>query len=302
MNAYTSIVNENLKYPFEFNAFGTFLTNNHPTLTDQSSIRPIKSNVFSKPFGGTAPTVGQMAASSSAAAGFLSPLVPSTLNQAVSTAERSHNLLFDASVDEYYKTPIFDDMAICSQWPSKCGDSDGRFIDGIYTDTATLALNIGQYQTRENGDLDTTLKIIVTNDGSCHCHILSYFKTDFIENTTPGDFLWPTVEDNGNAIFDLPLQSPQMSAESLNTIIQPITGLTVTTAVISGAATIDNPAFKTKAGQNVDIFLINLNSDIPIPIFGKEQIQQEKQRLADMVKEISANQELLDIVKAFVAA
>ena len=61
----------------------------------------------------------------------------------------------------------------------------------------------------------------------------------------------------------------KMNEESLNTIImQPIRESHRNNY---GATTIDNPA-----GQNLDIFLITLNNDIPIPILG-------------MVKDRSAN-------------
>ena len=37
---------------------------------------------------------------------------------------------------------------------------DARFIDGGYANAPTLVLNLGQYQTRENSDLDTVLDLL----------------------------------------------------------------------------------------------------------------------------------------------
>ena len=41
-----------------------------------------------------------------------------------------------AAVDALYNTPLFDDIAVCSQWPNPCGESDGRFVDGYVTDSS----------------------------------------------------------------------------------------------------------------------------------------------------------------------
>jgi hypothetical protein len=315
LNKYTKTLNKNMNFPNGLEEFGTFSSNNtnQTVLIDRSASYKYVGKMAT-PFGGAEPNVGQISSVSSAAAGPLSPLVPSTMSQ-VFSVERNNlkgkpakKAAFDVMVDNYNKTSKFNGVSVSSQWPNDGENNsdadDARFIDGGFADGPTLGLNIGQYQTRENGDIDnTTLKFVLTNDAASTPHILAYFKTDFNKNIAPGDFLWPADKD-GKAAFQLPNQSPQifdtkMDSKILDSITQPIDGLTVTTALIS-TTTIANPAFKTKAGQKVEILLITLNSKIPIAVIGLEQIRKQKWPLADMARDISSNKELLRRVKSFV--
>ncbi|OEU08041.1 hypothetical protein FRACYDRAFT_250263 [Fragilariopsis cylindrus CCMP1102] len=125
---------------------------------------------------------------------------------------------------------------------------DARFIDGGYADAPTLALTLGLYQTRENGDIDTDW--------------LNFSKSI----TTNSDILASKT--------------------------QTIEGLTITTALMS-IPTIENPVFKTKAGQKVEVLPIVLNSKVPTVVIGKEQIQKQTGPLAEMAsRDIFSNQEL----------
>ena len=302
MNKYTRKLNRNFKLK-NFEEFGSYPCENQSTLVNRDE-RYKYAGKMAKPFAGKTPTVGQISSASSAAPGPASPLVPSTFAQAVSTARIElkgkplKRVAFDSLVDELYNDKKLNELSVDSQWPQTDSESDARFIDGCWTDGPTLALNIGQYQTREHGDRNKTLKIIVTNDGSSNVSTSLYFKSKLNNGIAPGEFLWSKKED-GKVFSILPIQSPQIFDTKDNFDIRPIDGLTVTTALIK-TKTITNPAYKTKKGQHVKILLINLNSKIPIGIFGKEQIHQQTQPLVNMTKDISSNKELLRRIEYFV--
>ena len=72
----------------------------------------------------------------------------------------------------------------------------------------------------------------------------------------------------------------------------------ITTALIS-TTTIENPVFKRKAGQKIEILLIILNSKVPNAVIGEEQIQKQTGPMAEMARDISSNQELIRRVGSF---
>jgi hypothetical protein len=310
LEAYSQTVSNSFNFPNGYKEFGTFPATSQAALIDVPE-GSTSTGSFVLPFGGGDAEVGQIAAASSAAIGQISPLTPSTLNQYLSVYQEQlqqngtakERLAFDTAVDKFYNNTLFDDISVCSQWPNKCGDVDGRFIDGYYTDSPTLALNIGQYQTREGGDLAKTLRVIVTNNNNYLYGpepVLAYFNTSFNTNVSPGEFFWPSPSV---WCFPIGILSPQIFEETLemsdiDAVTESISGLNVTTAVLNGT-TIDNPAFKTKAGQKVEILFISLNSFIPTDIIGVTEIEEYIQPLADMAKSISENQELVDRVSSF---
>jgi hypothetical protein len=269
-------------------------------------------------FSGQTPTVAQIGAASSAAAGFIVGSVPSTLAQAASfdryqiqsntsstAAERARNLTaLTVAINRIYQSEILDDFAVCSQWPETCSEEDGRFVDGYIADELTLALNIAIYQMQSNGDVSKTLRVILTaNNRWQHFPfaILSYFNTTFNQGVDPGAFLWPAEMDQH---MNLPLYSNQifdsyLDFEMLNNISQPIEGMNVTTALLK-ATTIENPAFHTMAGQSVEILYIALNSNIPTNIIGETLIEEWKVPIADMARDIAENKVLLSRVESFV--
>jgi hypothetical protein len=154
---------------------------------------------------------------------------------------------------------------------------------------------------------------------SCRCdtarvvisqHYLSYFSTSFNENIEPGDFFWPegNLELGFTKPYVLPIQSPQIFKEHLNqTIIashttEIIGDLGITTAILPPSTTITNPAFKTKAGQKVEILLITFGAktkELPIAVIGFDQIKNFKQPLANLAFTISDSTLLLKKVKEF---
>ena len=303
-------ISNDFNYPTSFKEFGLFPADNQTVLI--SSLKgSANGGSMATPFG-SSPNVAQMAAASSAAIGNLSPLVPSTLSQYLSVSRESLKegssiaelTAYDQAIDELYNMNILDDLAVCSQWPNDCGKNDGRFIDGTFTDGPTLALNIGQYQSRANGDNTEKLKVIVTlNNNYLYGPetVLAYFNTTFNQDVEPGDFLWPiNYTDN----FNLPLQSPQifnhiLDEDTFESLTQPIDGLNVTTTVIKGVETLENPAFHTKAGQTVDVMVLSLNSNIPTKVIGIPLIEEYKQPLTDLANGIASSKELVDRVKNF---
>ena len=309
-----TVVNGNISdhfcYPLGYENYGLFPAESQNVLID-SPIISHDAGSMNLPFN-SRPNVAQVAAASSAELGGLSPLAPSTLSQAMSVERESlleanktlELALFYEKVDGIYDKTILDELSVCSAWPDDCGSNDGRFIDGFFTDAPTLAMNIGQYHSKRNGDLNQNMKAVVTLNTLCgrgQEFFLAYFNTTFNDNIEPGDFLWP---QNETSTFHLPLQSPQifdynLTSTDLEQITSSIEGLNVTYAIIQGAETLENDAFQVKAGQTVDVLALMLNSCIPPDIIGTTLIQANMQPLADLAKEISANQELVEVVRNF---
>lgn len=264
---------------------------------------------FLEPFGGS-PTVTQVAAASSAAIGGFSGDVPSVLAQVESAMEynqtKGNQFILSQLVKDIYSASIFGDIAVCTQWPNDCGTSDGRLIDGAYTDGLSLALNVGQYQTIDNGDLNKTLKVILTNDNiqtDSNVQFLSYFQTSYNKGIAPGDFLWlPSWSVHGPPA-PTPVRSYQIFEESLDEELlrsksQQLSGTNMTYALIN-ATTLDNPVFGVKAGQHVELLLLQINSPIPTTVIGRNTTQEYMAPLADMARDIASNTQLISIVRDF---
>jgi len=148
---------------------------------------------FVNPFGGTSATVSQAAAIGSAHWASLSGSVPALLSQFLSA--ESYNQRNDVVTewkdygDTMYENKIFDNLAVCSQWPNPCGISDGRFVSGLYSDAFGLASSIGQYHREGYDPQRSTLKVIVTNNNyytANNVKLRAYFATDFNSNVSPG--------------------------------------------------------------------------------------------------------------------
>ena len=143
----------------------------------------------------------------------------------------------------------------------------------------------------------------MTLDQSSDPHFSAYVRTDFNKDIAPSEYLWSTVKNRKTGLI-IPNQSPQifrteMSSDILASKTQTIEGLTITTALIS-IPTIENPVFKTKAGQKVEVLPTVLNSKVPTVVIGKEQIQEQTGPLAEMAsRDIFSNQELVRRVNFF---
>jgi hypothetical protein len=155
------------------------------------------------------------------------------------------------------------------------------------------------------------LKFILKNVAPVNeTRYLSYFKTSFNENIEPGAFFWPEGNAELNVIrpYVLPIQSPQIFKEHLNQTIpanytrEIIGDLGITTAILPPSTTIANPAFKTKAGQKVQILLITFGgkrTELPIVVIGFDQVKNLKQPFADLAFAILDSALLLNEVEEF---
>lgn len=268
-------------------------------------------NSLSKAFGGGQSTVVQVAAISSAVAGQQSPLAPSTFSQKYSQdrydLEQNGTALmlslYDRAVARMYNQPMLDNFAVCNQWPNSCGASDGYFIDGGFSDGPSLVINVAQYQMTSGGELNQTLKVILTNTNEAwgsayqYTQVLQYFESPVNQNIAPGAFNW------GKG-FSLPYRSPQifeelMNESTLDSLIEPISDSNMTTAILKGT-TINSPIFNIKAGQSVEILLINLNEPITTFLVTPDISELYTEPLADMTVHIAENEELANRIKLFV--
>ena len=243
---------------------------------------PMASNMtpagtFRAPFGGGAITALQAAAISSAAGGPASPAQPGLYSQTLSKMrDEIRNLAptavaqvaalsaFDIAAEVLFNNPLADGASVCSQWPEPCGPSDGQFIDGAFTDNPAVAANIASYQRSANADLSKTIHLVITNTNSAFENntydlqqYLQYYNTHFNEGVAPGGYVWLPG-------FMSPYTSPQIFAETLNdddmlNAVEEIEGSNLTTLRLSGT-TIDNPAYGVRAGQTVEILMLNINA------------------------------------------
>ena len=225
-------------------------------------------------------TLVQVAAISSAAAGAGSPLVPSLFSQFTSPIgyqlEQQNATaalkLFEQAVARIYNEPILDKFAVCNQWPSGCGLSDGVFIDGGFVDNPALVINIAQYQIA-GGDVDDTLRVILTNTNQAwgtdyqYSLFLQYFNSPINDGIEPGAYIWPSG-------MLTPYQSHQIFGEFmdksiLDGLIEPIPDSNMTTALLKGT-TIDNPVFGIKAGKSALVLFYDANSCVPYEVLRSE--------------------------------
>ncbi|KAL7538148.1 hypothetical protein ACHAXR_008329 [Thalassiosira sp. AJA248-18] len=100
----------------------------------------------------------------------------------------------------------------------------------------------------------------------------------------------------------VPYQSPQifsdvMDSAMLDDHMEPISGSNMTTATLKGTA-IDSPIFGIRAGQRVEILLINLNAPITTYMLPLQTLYTEP--LANTTRNIAMNEELASRIKAFV--
>jgi hypothetical protein len=274
------------------------------------------------PFGGGQPTVAQVASASSDAFGALSGSVPSLLTQYVSKMDALLDSLSDSmmlglfAATSYTELPM-QNLAVDSQWTpgfraASCSETDGRLVDGGYTDNPSLAFNIGQYQAVDR-DATTPLKIFLTNtnnDGDSNVQFLSYFATSFNSGVEPGSFLWPPSSTLPSTSLDYNLTSSTTPVRSVQIFETPldeaalaqathaVAGTSLTYAAIS-AVTTSNPAFGVAAGQPVDIFYARINSPIPTMVAGTALTEQYSEPLAELAAGIASSHDLLVAIESF---
>ncbi|CAB9509278.1 expressed unknown protein [Seminavis robusta] len=296
----------------DFHLFGS--NDNATVLIPSFPTGDTTTDILDPPFGGNpeGATLIQLSAVSSAFGGPTSPEVPSSFAQLLSRPRaeilESKGFLaqraFDEAVRKLYESESLDEMSICSQWPTRpCGAKDGRFIDGGLADNPAVVINVGQYHQQQDANLTKTLKLVLTNTND-HLKlslnsILQYFSTTFNQEVAPGEHVWPPG-------FFGPIRSTQfmehfLDEATLLKMLDPIgdnPSSNTSTAVLRGT-TIDNPAFGIRAGQVIEILLINLNADITTYIAGPNLIQATTVPMAEMTRDLAASQELVRRVQNF---
>jgi hypothetical protein len=210
--------------------------------------------------------------------------------------------VYDEEVDKLYQSTSFDNFAVCSQWPNlPCQTEDAYLIDGWFADNPALPINIGHMQQKIG--INETIKVILTNCNDVwdsewnRAQYLAYFSTYFNENIVPGNYSWGPgwfVPSRSQQIF-----SEYLDPAGLDAILEPIADSNMTTALLQGT-TIGNPAYNVRAGQKVEMLLLNANANITTFVIGKTAIETYTQPLADMASHIAGSQELLARVKSFV--
>ena len=210
--------------------------------------------------------------------------------------------VYDESVNEVYQNTSFDNFAVCSQWPNlPCQEQDAYMLDGWFVDNPALPINIGHQQTKIGRN--ETIKVILTNcnqvwdDEWTQAQYLAYFATYFNTGIAPGDFNWGPgwfIPSRSQQIF-----SDYLDRDGLNALVKPIVNSNMTTALLQGT-TIDNPAYNVRAGQRVEMLLLNLNANITTYVVGKTQIEEYTQPLADMASHIAGSEDLVVRVREFV--
>lgn len=248
-----------------------------PAQFNVMAVNMTPAGTFRAPFGGGAITALQAAAISSAAAGPVSPAQPGLFSQTLSKlrdqirhmttspiAQIGALSAFDIAAEVLFNNPLADSASVCSQWPAPCGPSDGQFVDGAFTDNPAVAANIASYQRSADANLSQTIHLVVTNTNSAFENntydlqqYLQYYNTHFNEGVEPGGYVWLPG-------FLSPYTSPQIFAESLQdedmlNAVEEIDGSNLTTLRLSGT-TIDNPAYGVRAGQTVEILMLNINA------------------------------------------
>ena len=212
--------------------------------------------------------------------------------------------IYDRGVGAIYKNNSFDNFAVCSQWPNTCGEMDAFLIDGWFIDNPALVINVGNQQQKQE-NTTSPIKVILTNTNDKwnttfnYAQILQYYNTYFNEDVEPGSFLWAPT-------YYAPYRSPQifeeyMDERGLDALLEPLAGTNMTTALLTGT-TVDNTAFAISAGQTVEILLLNVNSNITTFVIGKQAIVDFTEPLANMTRNIAANQQLVQRVRDFVGS
>ena len=206
--------------------------------------------------------------------------------------------ILERETNTVFETGVNDGLFVCSVWPEECGVNDSVLLDGLFAELSSLAHNIGEYQKNlSSTDNDgVVIKIIFTDNiepSQEPVSLLSLFNTTFNQGIAPGDSIWLPA-DLGFGAFQPPLRSPQIFAEYLdekmlqNQLTQLGSGSSLTATVLT-ATTVDNPAFKVRAGTRVEMFYTQTKSALPTGLFGKTLTAILKSQYAQLAADISAN-------------
>jgi hypothetical protein len=269
--------------PFEVEQYASwFLRLIHPNNTIAYSnlakiekVAADKMSLLRSPFGGVAPTTAQINGATSGVFSSISGSTPSLLAQSLTSFESIYGINFGNFIPNLiYNLPQFRDTSVCSQWPSKCGTSDGRLIDGFFTERSGLAINIGQYQTSNQYSKKKILKIIYID--ALNGSIDEYFKNG---QTEPGQYYWP----KGNF---LPQRSTVIFKKTPNiSQYQQLKDVKIKVRIVK-TTTIDNPIFNVHAGLRVELLEILVLEEgdwLLFNLFDKYKIVTQLSKMAYLI-------------------
>lgn len=302
---------------------GLYVTPDHDKDSDETivSLSPAE---MSLPFGND-PTVVQISVAASSTVGYISEELASNFAQYFSIQDygiqHSSSLtevqkvelktVVDKLQDLLWSTGFMANAATMSGWTEPnprtmppAAESNYWFTDGGYTDGPAAAQAIARYQQRYG--TSTPIKLIISNQNyytDNNNNIINYFSYSGNEGIEPGAFIWPMGVGEGpqtNPQMSKQIFGEAMSAEELSGLFEPVSGTNLTMAVLPVATTVDNEPFGVKAGQQVSIAVINLNSNIPTFVVTEKVIQAATPGLVSLAEGIASSQDLSDKVAAFV--
>jgi hypothetical protein len=158
------------------------------------------------------------------------------------------------------------------------------------------------------------MKVILTNvnhDTDSNANLLSYFSSYYNQGIPPGGFMWSPGTVVNEPFQRSPWQSMQifqeyMDDESLLAPLVPLSGEAFAyanlTSAILNCTTADNPAFRIKAGQKVQILLIRLNSIIPTNIITPSSFTKWRIPMAEQTRYVATASEMASRIREFVSS
>jgi hypothetical protein len=277
---------------------------------------------MSPPFGGN-PTAVQLGVAASSDLGHYSEELASFYAQFFSvvkdeitsssltlTQKLGLKTALDKVQDLLWSTGLLANAAVMSGWtepnPKTQPPADATnfwFVDGEYTDNSAAAHAIARYQQLYGAS--NPIKLIITNQNIYSQNlsdILYYFN---YAGNKDKSFIWQVgrydeTRSQGNPQMSKQIFEDEMTEELLKG--EPVEGTNLTMAVLPVATTIDNEAFSVKAGQQVSVAVINLNSNIPSTIMTESLIQEWTPALVSLAETIASSQDLADKVAAFIGS
>jgi hypothetical protein len=281
-----------LRQPFQVDHYSSLFmkanTSLHLTLPNKEKFGG-SSYLLRTPFGGDIPTTSQINAATSGWLGPMSGLTPSLLAQSLKSIKVKYGIDVGKLIPNLiYNLPSLQATSICSQWPSKCGVADGRFVDGSFVDIDGLAISIGQYQV-SNPNTNGTKKLKIVNVQSI-ADSENYFSNGDAE---PGDIHWP-IE------YFLPERCKVIFQETKDKVrFQSLKDMKLLFRCIN-TTTIDNPVFGVRAGLAVEILELFLPEDGDLLLFDFNKRFKLVDQLGKMAYSIANSNELKNIIKEFV--
>ena len=271
-----------------------------------------KELLLSEPYGGGMPSVGQAAVIGSTTFSENTPLSPSTMAQSMSVKEDGKGFqgILNTIVGNFFSNKVNDEklleLGICLQGRGNCGIHDA-FVSHESIDSNALANSIGLHHSVNGGDLSKPLKAIVNvhyREDASVFGFLPYFATTFNGEAAPGGYLWPTYSHGETA------PNPRMSAQIFDTyldqegyesMLEIVPGSIIKVARMN-LTTVENIPYGVKAGQIVDLLVLDASEVAGIPGFiFPWNLDKWKDPLGEAARNISLSTNLRTVLSDFVA-